>query len=73
MLRLYIPRSGSRSIPLVEVNGVDGVSREQMEFNILVELRAMNQILLDVQKGMVTQELDQYRSDVVNATSNPPI
>jgi len=73
MLRVYIPVSGSRAIPLVEVNGVDGVSSEQMQFNLLIELRAMNQILLDIQAGSVTQTVEQYRSDVVNETSNPPI
>lgn len=44
-----------------------------LQVNILIELRAANLIALDAQGGLVTQSVEQYRSDVVNDAKNPSI
>ena len=50
-----------------------GASTEDMLLNILIELRVANAIALDAQRSLVTQTLDQYRSDAVNDAVNPVI
>ena len=69
MINLYSPATGGN----VATNGADGTSPENLLLNILIELRAMNAIALDMQSGLVTQTIEQYRSDAVNETVNPVI
>jgi len=69
MLQYYNPVSGA----FVNTNGSNGVSTDGLLVNILIELRVMNAIALDAQRGLVTGTLEQYRSDAVNATVNPSI
>lgn len=49
------------------------LSPQDVQLNILIELRVANAIALDMQRGIVTQTLEQYRSDAVNTTVNPVV
>lgn len=67
MLTVYNPATGANQTT------AGAVSAEVLLLNLLIEQRVTNAILLDAQYGTVTQTLDQYRSDAVNATVNPAI
>ena len=69
MITLYNPATGTTFAS----NGVNGVSPQLLELNILIELRVANMIALDAQRGMVTQTLEEYRSDAVNDSVNPVV
>ena len=69
MITLYNPATGTT----FSTNGESGVSPQLLEMNILIELRVANMIALDAQRGMVTQTLEEYRSDAVNDSVNPVV
>jgi hypothetical protein len=73
MLYLYTPVPGGTAMNQVATNGDGGVSLQAIEFNILIELRVMNELLYGQQRGVVFDTLESLRSDVVNATPFPPI
>lgn len=52
----------------INSNGAQGVPDADLLLNIIIELRAMNAITLDMQNGVVTQSLQQYRADAVTET-----
>ena len=66
MLTLYDPRS--------ETFGPSAgyqVTDPQLQVNILIELRVMNQLALELARGNFSIDLDGLRNDVVNDTANP--
>lgn len=63
-LNLYDPLLG-RSF---QTDGSQGVSSDVLLLNILIELRAISALVMDMQRGLVTETQAQYRSDIVNAT-----
>lgn len=63
MLSLYNPATGTFQ---PSTGGQQG--GEQVLLNVLIELRVMNAIMLDSQRGVVTQTIEQYRADVVSET-----
>lgn len=67
MLPLYDPVSGT----LVSTAGAQKASPEILLLNILIELRVMNDMAWDAQRGAIGQTVAQYRNDVVNDTVNP--
>lgn len=69
MITLYNPKTKA----FVAFNGADITDPLLLQANILIELRVMNAIALDAQRGVVTQTVEQYRSDVVNDAKNPSI
>lgn len=69
MITLYNPATQSNFAS----DGQSGVSPQLLELNILIELRVANMIALDAQRGVVTQTLEEYRSDAVNDTVNPVV
>jgi len=71
MLHLYSPVAGTQTLNLISTNGVDGVSDQLLLLNILIELRVMNAIAMEAQRGLVTETPAQYREDVVNSTVLP--
>ena len=73
MLRFYVPTSGTTSMRLVTSNGDGAISDSALALNILIELRVLTELLAAQQSGVVFDSLDSLRSDVVNATSNPPL
>lgn len=72
MLPLYLPGQGV-SGSTVSTAGAQSASPEVLLLNILIELRVMNDMFWDAQRGLVSQTVAQYRSDVVNDTVNPSI
>lgn len=64
MLPIYNPVSGA----LVNTAGTQSVSPEILLLNVLIELRVMNEMFNDAQRGLVSQTVQQYRSDVINET-----
>lgn len=67
MLPIYNPATGV----FANTGGVSGGQNESPEIlllNILIELRVMNAMAWDAQRGVVTQTPEQYRSDMVNET-----
>ena len=72
MLPFYVPTPGTTALRLITSNGDSGVSDNAMALNILIELRVLTELLYAQQRGVVFDSLDSLRSDVVNATSNPP-
>lgn len=71
MLNLYQTRDGTVFGTTVNTNGQ--VSADLVLLNVLIELRVMNAMAWDAQRGLVTQTVEQYRNDVVNETANPSI
>ena len=69
MITLYIPATGQ----FTAVSGTAISDPILLQANILIELRAMNAILLDAQRGVVNQTVSQYRSDAVNDAVNPVV
>lgn len=69
MLPIYDPVAGA----LVSTAGSQKVSPEILLLNILIELRVMNDMAWDAQRGAVSQTVAQYRNDVINDTLNPSI
>lgn len=66
MLPLYDPVSAAN----VNTAGAQKVSPEILLLNILIELRVMNDMAWDAQRGAVSQTVAQYRNDVVNDAVN---
>lgn len=69
MITLYRPSTGT----FVAAAAKDVSDPLLLQLNMLIELRAMTLMLLDAQRGVVTQTIEQYRSDVVNDAVNPPV
>jgi hypothetical protein len=44
-----------------------------VQINILIEQRVTNAILVDAYRGIITNPVEQYRTDVVNDGKNPSI
>lgn len=68
MISLYNPATGT----FVAASGGQQ-SDPLLMVNILIELRVANRMAQDMQRGVVTQTLAQYRSDVMNETVNASI
>lgn len=71
MLKLFVPTPGSTTGAEVDTNGATNASPEILLLNILIELRVTNAMFVDAQRGILTQTPEQYRSDEVNAVTNP--
>jgi hypothetical protein len=69
VLPLYDPVSGA----IVNTAGAQKTSPDILLLNILIELRVMNDMAWDAQRGLVAQTVAQYRNDVVNDAVNPSI
>lgn len=69
MITLYNPKTQA----FAAYNGNDIQDPLLVQINILLELRALGQMMLDAQRGVVNQTVEQYRSDVVNDAKNPGI
>lgn len=73
MLPLYDPKQ-NRTVNTGGIGGEQYESPSVLLLNILIELRVMNEMFWDAQRGLVSQTVAQYRSDAVNETqdSNAP-
>ncbi len=69
MITLYIPSTQT----FTAVNGSALSDPLLLQANLLIELRALGQMWWDMQRGISTQTVEQYRSDVVNDAKNPNI
>lgn len=71
MLPIYDPARGA----FVNTAGAQSTSPDILLLNVLIELRVSNAMFWDAQRGVVTQTVEQYRSDAINdtlfATTNP--
>ena len=68
MLNLYNPTK-----QVFEAQSGANLNPELMALNVLIELRVMNALLLAAQSGIVTDQVEQLRQDVVNETAVPSI
>lgn len=68
MLSAYQSSTGT----FISTSGAQ-LSPQDVQLNILIELRVMNDMAWDAQRGAVSQTLEQYRSDAVNAVVNPVV
>lgn len=64
MLSLYDPVAKA----FFNTNGVDGVSPQLLQLNILIELRALHELMRQLNQNVTAETGSQMRLDVVNAT-----
>lgn len=69
MITLYDPKTTQ----FRAYSGTDTPDPLLIQLNMLIEMRAQTAIILEMQRGLVTQTAEQFRSDAVNDAKNPSI